>query len=441
MKRVGKISDFFGIRHLTLKDVAGAAVETKLSTDGLASKFRLLTFPRSCLESKEIVHDRHFGRMRHDHENVIRSHGQFEPDNQNKLFSTHDIKRSYTKSEPKAQDETTTEDDSCETQPTFINSRQLASHLNTLFVPEKTKLHPLEKDVTLDSKGFNDYTHQVTNWDACIREEILGELKKSIIYHNYDVLAINKPYGLASHGGNKKDKLNVNSLLQDLAKTMRIEKVYLAHRLDKTTSGVLLFATSQERADQLNKLFKSDQIKKTYWCITKGVPILHEAIIDIPIGEYEIAGMFRSCLAPEGVDKERQLSKRFREARRAITEYSVIHSNKHVSLVEVKPRTGVKHQIRCHFGFGLNRPILGDHKYSHLGKLAPQELAMPVLNLLHLRQTKVRTLPMHLHAKTIVLPSVKPNGQNLFIEAPLPKHFKENMKTLRLVSRDVEEKL
>lgn len=301
--------------------------------------------------------------------------------------------------------------------------------------------YPLRPQIILDSQGFNNYSRQVPDWDSCRRIDILNHLRKAIVYHNNDVLAINKPYGLASHSDSKKDKLDVNTLMQEIASEMRIKKVYLAHRLDKTTTGVLLFATSQERADQLNKLFKSDLIKKTYWCITRGVPDPMEAIIDIPIGEFSVAGKIRSCLAPERIEKERQMTKRYREARRAITEYSVIQSHKQVSLVEVKPRTGVKHQIRCHLGFGLNKPILGDHKYSHLGKLAPQELSKPVLNLLHLRQAKVRTLPIHLHAKTVVIPSVKPNGQNLFIEAKLPPHFKQNLKNLGLLSREVVEKL
>lgn len=311
-----------------------------------------------------------------------------------------------------------------------VNS--LKKHLDT------GQAYSFKPYIKLDSHGFNDYTHQVPNFRACRHIEILNYIKSSIIYNNYDILAINKPYGIASHDEEKsREPVDMNSLVSEIAAQMRIEKVYLAHRLDKTTSGVLLFATSQKRAANLNKLFKSDQIKKTYWCVTRGVPDPEQAILDIPIAEFTIAGKSRSCLAPEDAPDQKQLSKRFREARRAITEYKVIKSTRYAALVECKPKTGVKHQIRCHMSFGLSRPILGDHKYSHIGKLAPQTLPVPLLNAFHIRQEKVRTLPTHLHAKSIVIPGAKANGETLFINAPIPLYFKQNLKTLGLMDDSI----
>lgn len=294
--------------------------------------------------------------------------------------------------------------------------------------------------IKLDSQGFNDYTYQVPSFMSSRHIEIQNYIKDSVIYNNYDILAINKPYGIASHDSEKsREPFDMNSLVGEIAAQLKIEKVYLAHRLDKTTTGVLLFATSKRRAMRLNKQFKSDEIKKTYWCITRGVPDPEQAILDIPIGEYVVAGRVRSCLAPEDVSERKQLSKKFREARRAITEYKVLKATRYAALVECKPRSGVKHQIRCHMSFGLNRPILGDHKYSHIAKLAPQTLPIALLNAFHVRQEKVRTLPMHLHAKTIVIPGAKANGETLFIHAPLPLHFKNNLKTLKLMDDEIKE--
>lgn len=293
--------------------------------------------------------------------------------------------------------------------------------------------YPLRPNIKLDSQGFRNYTHQVPNWSLLRRVDLLDHIRASIVYNNYDIIALNKPYGIASHENSRHNELyDINNLMGEVAKSMRIDKVYLAHRLDKTTTGILLFATSKERADTLNKLFRSDEIKKTYWCITRGVPEPREGIVDMPIGEIKVAGKLRSCPAPESLEESKQLAKKFREARRAISEYRVINSTSHAALVEVKPRSGVKHQIRCHLGFGLNTPILGDHKYSHLTKLAPQNLPLKMLTALHIRQAKVRTLPMHLHAKSIVIPGAKANGETLFIHAPLPQHFIDNMKSLKL---------
>ena len=63
--------------------------------------------------------------------------------------------------------------------------------------------------------------------------------------------------------------------------------------------------------------------------------------------------------------------------------------------------TGVKHQIRSHLSAGLDTPILGDHKYSHFGHLAPQRLAKRTLEALDIRQSKVRYLGLHLHAHSV----------------------------------------
>jgi mitochondrial RNA pseudouridine synthase RPUSD4 len=60
------------------------------------------------------------------------------------------------------------------------------------------------------------------------------------------------------------------------------------------------------------------------------------------------------------------------DRKNAITKYRVLDSNGDASLIECQPETGIKHQIRVHLSFGLNCPILGDHKYSHHIKLAPQ---------------------------------------------------------------------
>lgn len=606
--------DFFGIKDVTSKEIAGTLSGFKPRQEELETKYRYLTIARNSLANEELKHDAEFGKIRFDEENRPQKHGQFEPINESKMFETTDIKQNYVPSNPEMKlnaDQIETnevpQDEACPlgnapyrmadvtSEMSFSEVLRLFKKINPLedigkysnqpplafyfesavaeeriedekvptsvgfdedhrdkvekltgkfdedesengdsssfespeeylreklspkmsrriiFEPDSEEPELLSKEffeerdndfenmkefefdkkldekydhltaerskvkmravdhlkmvrskkvepsikklkerleteqaysfkpfIKLDSLGFNDYTYQVPNFKACRHVEILNYIKSSIVYNNYDIIAVNKPYGIASHEEDKsRESIDMNSLVSEVAAQMRIEKVYLAHRLDKTTSGILLFATSQKRAANLNKLFKSDQIKKAYWCITRGVPDPEQAIIDIPIAEYKVAGKSRSCLAPEEAPDSKQLSKRFREARRAITEYRVMNATKHAALVECKPRTGVKHQIRCHLSFGINRPILGDHKYSHIGKLAPQTLTMPLLNALHMRQQKVRTLPMHLHAKSIVIPGAKANGETLFIHAPVPLYFKQNLKTLGLMNDDI----
>lgn len=92
---------------------------------------------------------------------------------------------------------------------------------------------------------------------------------------------------------------------------------------------------------------------------------------------------------------------------------------------------GFQHQIRAHLAYGLGCPILGDHKYSHDVKMAPQKLPDEMLKQLNIKQTKVRYVPMHLHSYRIILPEFWKNS-NVFITAKLPLHFINNLKRLKL---------
>ena len=67
--------------------------------------------------------------------------------------------------------------------------------------------------------------------------------------------------------------------------------------------------------------------------------------------------------------------------------------------------SAIKHQLRVHLSDGLDCPILGDHKYSHYGKLAPQNLPEGVLRRLGIPHSKTRYIPMHLHLQSILIPS------------------------------------
>lgn len=103
-----------------------------------------------------------------------------------------------------------------------------------------------------------------------------------------------------------------------------------------------------------------------------------------------------------------------------------------IIFLKVFPETGIRHQIRVHLGFGLRCPILGDHKYSYVDLLAPQKLPSDILLALRVRQSKVRHVPMHLHAYVYMIPQAGTDGKNIFIKAPLPFHFRMNMSKLKL---------
>lgn len=281
-------------------------------------------------------------------------------------------------------------------------------------------------------KGFRILKGQVYNWNLFTNEDIVEILYSRILFNDADILAINKPYGISCHA---LDQNNNNPILTQflprLAARVDCEKLYTVHRLDKETTGILLLAKTQEKAKFLNEQFSTHQISKQYWCITRGVPDPEEGVIDIPIEVGHVNSIERMVLRPEAAEKFKGI-RPSKTAKRALTQYRVLSQSGNAALLEVFPQTGVKHQIRVHLGFGLRCPVLGDHKYSHLDKMAPQKLTQDMLLKLNVRQAKVRHIPLHLHSRQCLIPQGGKDGRNIFINAPLPPHFIKNMSSLKL---------
>ncbi|XP_048252242.1 uncharacterized protein LOC124135180 [Haliotis rufescens] len=287
----------------------------------------------------------------------------------------------------------------------------------------------------VDSKGYRILKHQVDDVMTMPSVMVTRLLQDSIIYNKGDIIAIDKPYGLPSHGG-PGVHTSVGQLLPALARLVdhsdQLDTLHLVHRLDRQTTGVMLLAKTAEMAWQLKSAFKRREVVKKYWVLTKGVPNPLKAVVDIPIGEGTVGRFHRMVLKPESTTDTRLVTRRSStESHQAITEFEVLDSHGNAALVECTPLTGLKHQIRVHLAFGLNTPVLGDHKYSHITKVAPQRLHPDLLHRLGIRQSKVRHLPMLLHAKSILIPGFL-DGRNLSIQTRLPRHFSLNMNRLKI---------
>ncbi|XP_047494917.1 uncharacterized protein LOC125043019 [Penaeus chinensis] len=263
--------------------------------------------------------------------------------------------------------------------------------------------------------------------DKYTKHEILGLLKRSIIYDKYDIIGLYKPFGLTMQGGGGGKHHVLTDFLPELAQHLRTDELHIIHRLDADTTGVLLLARTPAMASTLKKMFKERQVKKTYWGITKGIPKLLHGVIDIPIVEGLVDDRRRMVLCPDVPGFKTPSGNK----KQAITEFKVLSKANSTSLIELSPVTGVKHQLRVHLGFGLACPILGDHKYSHLQKLAPQRLPGDTLTCLKIKQSKVRGLPIFLHSRSILLPEIV-EGKNIFIKAKLPAFFNKTLSLLKL---------
>lgn len=290
-----------------------------------------------------------------------------------------------------------------------------------------------QKGEKFDSKGFRILKDQVPDLSQLTRNELTSLLKERVLFSNDDIVILNKPYNLVVHESQTTNLPALSSVLDNLAHELdnvsANPQLYTVHRLDKETTGCLLLARSEIAAQKLKALFVQRQIEKNYLVVTTRVPYPCEGIIDIPIAEGKIENRVRMVLQPD-IPKEMKYKTHVKDGKRAITYYKVVATSENAALLEVRPETGLKHQIRVHLGFGLNCPVLGDHKYSHLTKLAPQRLSTDILRKLEIRQSKVRYVPMHIHSRNVVIPEYL-EGRDLYVSAPLPEHMKNTLKWLK----------
>lgn len=310
---------------------------------------------------------------------------------------------------------------------------------------DRTKPQAAEPPLTGQQKMVMDLKRFSLQLQHVHPNVLAKHLHRGVLYQDKHVVVINKPYGVPV----KDDSgvTSISSVLPVLAKMMDGMKIKSDSRLlpclklEKETTGALLLARSEEVVEHILNLQRNNQVQRKYWVITVGVPVPSEGVIDIPIIEREVTGsqphykmalspLFRMNDAGDGVTKVRTN----RQAHPAVTKYRVLDSSSGCSLVELQPFTGVKHQMRVHMALALTCPILGDHKYSHWSKLAPQKLPERVLEKLGLEQSKSRYLPLHVLARQLTLPGI--NQADISVSSPLPKYFTLMLNRLNLTLPD-----
>lgn len=235
-----------------------------------------------------------------------------------------------------------------------------------------------------------------------IRPEDAKWMRQAVIYEDADMIAINKPAGIAVQGGSKQT-ISIDVLAAALAPEGK-QAPKLVHRLDKDTSGVLLLAKHTKSATQLTKLFSGKNIEKQYTALVVGVPKPKEGVINLPLLKQSRAG----DLDRELVEVDREFGKE------AVTEYKVTEAiAKKLAWVELNPITGRTHQLRVHMA-AINHPIVGDGKYGAARQFQAGDMGL--------------SKKLHLHAATITI--TKPDGKKLTIEAELPEHMRESQALL-----------
>lgn len=226
------------------------------------------------------------------------------------------------------------------------------------------------------------------------------DLRGRVLYRDDDLIALDKPPGLAVQGGTRQHR-NLDAMSEALRFEAR-DAPRLVHRLDKDTSGVLLLARHARAAAWLTKLFRDGEIRKTYWGVVAGIPKPADGIVDRPLAKQGGAG--RERMAEDAV-----------AGQSAVTRYRTIaRAGRRAAWLALHPLTGRTHQIRAHCVI-LDTPIVGDGKYG--GKSAYLSAASGDI-----------AQRLHLHARELVVPH--PDGGNLRFRADLPDHMRATFAAL-----------
>jgi len=197
----------------------------------------------------------------------------------------------------------------------------------------------------------------------------------TIISETKDYLVIDKPAGLAVHGGgNLKEATLVDWLLTKYPKIKKVgddpSRPGLVHRLDKDVSGLMVIAKNQESFLNLKDQFKDREVNKQYLALVHGKLSRDEGTIDFPITRSQ-AGYKMAALPANTTDLLRRRHPSGRDqgnieswlkSRLALTEFKVLKRFINYTFLRVKIKTGRTHQIRVHF-FALGHPLAGDDLY------------------------------------------------------------------------------
>ena len=174
------------------------------------------------------------------------------------------------------------------------------------------------------------------------------QLLKSAVYEDKGLLVINKPSGLAVHGGS-----GLSYGLIECLRQMRPDDKYLelVHRIDRDTSGCIMIAKRRPLLREIHRQLRAGTVDKRYLALVPGQWPKHCRVVDAPLYKFKL---------PSGESMVRVA----KEGKAAVTRFSIVERFANATLIEAKPITGRTHQIRVHAqhaGF----PLLGDDKYSN----------------------------------------------------------------------------
>lgn len=245
----------------------------------------------------------------------------------------------------------------------------------------------VRKQVSVDGVIVTKHNHPLTpgqvvtiQWTGTIEE--IKPVGLKIIFEDTDLIVIDKEAGLLSIASTEEKEFTAqNQLNEHVRRTDAKSRVYIVHRLDRDTSGIMMFAKSEKVKELLQNNWHEAVSERIYIAVVEGQVRRKEHTIISWLTEGKTLRMYSSPTPNAG--------------QKAITHYKVIQSNKQYSMLEIQLETGRKNQIRVHMQ-DIGHPVVGDKKYGStkntLGRLG---LHASVLAFTH----PIHNLPMRFESR------------------------------------------
>lgn len=231
-----------------------------------------------------------------------------------------------------------------------------------------------------------------------IRPDFAEALNQAILYEDSYFLVVNKPHGLAVHGGSGVSFGLIEALRALRPDTRGLE---LVHRLDRDTSGCVMVAKKRSTLKKLQRLIQEKHMDKKYLCLVSGYWPDGATKVDAPLLKNQLQSGERMVKVNE-------------DGKKSLTKFTLLKRFQSHTLLEAYPVTGRTHQIRVHCQY-MRCPIVGDDKY------CPQDVNKEG------RELGFRRLFLHAHSLTFEHPET---GDPFHVKAPLGDELKTPLETL-----------
>lgn len=237
----------------------------------------------------------------------------------------------------------------------------------------------------------------------------MKEKEIEIIYQDKDILVVNKPVNTLVIPDQHTDE---KKTLVGMLKKQLNQKIWVVHRIDRDTTGVLIFAKNAEAHRYISMQFENSKVKKKYLALLSGVLEDEEGTIDKPI---LVSGRDVS------IDDT---------GKKSVTNFKVLERFKGYTFVQAEPQTGRRHQIRIHF-WSLGHPLAIDAEYGTSDPMMLSALKRHYKTK-DIEKPLISRLTLHAAALTLTLPGT---NETRTFEAALPKDMEITLKQLRKYGR------